>query len=241
MQASTKSIHVLVALCDNFYQGIFPVSYSLGNGQNPKTNLYWGAMYGAKTYFDKQKEWVLVSSKSVDKIVLQRAIYKHKTKDVYLVLDAYNGKNMKETLKDYFAYLAGDKKIDISIGKKSVGFGGNADMVLFVGHNGLMDYELSNIYKNGKLPIQSVKNTNKQTAVLGCQSKIYFQEHLKKLNIKTAYLTTGNMAPEGYVVYAVVDGFVNELSKDEVRKNIAVAYSKYQKLKNPAIKLFVYE
>ncbi|MGC6431949.1 MAG: hypothetical protein ACON5F_12965 [Jejuia sp.] len=39
-----KTIHVYVALCDNINQGIVPVPAKLGNGQDPKNNLYWGAM-----------------------------------------------------------------------------------------------------------------------------------------------------------------------------------------------------
>ncbi|MFQ1017926.1 hypothetical protein [Gilliamella sp. BG7] len=53
--ADPKVIHVLVALCDNKYQKIAPVPKAIGNGQDPKNNLYWGAAYGFKTYFSKQK------------------------------------------------------------------------------------------------------------------------------------------------------------------------------------------
>jgi len=60
-----KTIHVFVALCDNKYQGIVPVPASLGNGQNSKSNLYWGAAYGVKTYFNKSSEWKLVESISI--------------------------------------------------------------------------------------------------------------------------------------------------------------------------------
>jgi hypothetical protein len=31
---SSKVIHILVALCDNKYRGIFPVPTKIGNGQN---------------------------------------------------------------------------------------------------------------------------------------------------------------------------------------------------------------
>ena len=44
-----KSIHIIVALCDNEFQGIVPVSDLLGNGREPGTNLYWGALFGVKT------------------------------------------------------------------------------------------------------------------------------------------------------------------------------------------------
>ena len=39
-------IHAFVPLCDNENQGIVPVSKSLGDGLNLRTNLYWGALYG---------------------------------------------------------------------------------------------------------------------------------------------------------------------------------------------------
>ena len=42
---STPVIPVFVALADNVNQGIVPVSATLGNGDNPQTNLYWGAAF----------------------------------------------------------------------------------------------------------------------------------------------------------------------------------------------------
>jgi len=36
-----ETIHVFVSLCDNAKQGILPVPKTLGNGQDPKNNLYW--------------------------------------------------------------------------------------------------------------------------------------------------------------------------------------------------------
>ncbi len=61
LYAQTRTIHVFVALCDNKNQGIIPVPKSLGNGQNPATNLYWGATYGVKNFFAKKSpHWALL-------------------------------------------------------------------------------------------------------------------------------------------------------------------------------------
>src|SRR5262245_32183189 len=49
--------HVFLALCDNDNQGIVPVSRSLGNGQRPSSNLYWGARYGVRTYLTRDAGW----------------------------------------------------------------------------------------------------------------------------------------------------------------------------------------
>ena len=40
--------HVIVALSDNELQGIVPRTATLGDGDRPQSNLYWGAMYGVK-------------------------------------------------------------------------------------------------------------------------------------------------------------------------------------------------
>ena len=76
-------IHVFVVLCDNVNQGIVPVSASLGNGDNPATNLYWGAAFGVKTFFSKNKDWELVSeTQNPSAAILDRLIFKKKNADV---------------------------------------------------------------------------------------------------------------------------------------------------------------
>ena len=99
-------IHVFVPLCDNDNQGIVPVNKTLGDGLNLRTNLYWGALYGVKTHFKKQKDWKLLSAeKDIDQNVLERVIFQKKYSNgaqVYLIADAYRGDRMKICLEDYY-------------------------------------------------------------------------------------------------------------------------------------------
>jgi hypothetical protein len=67
--STTKTIHIMVALCDNFYQGIVPVPEGIGNGQDPRTNLYWGCGYGVKTFFKRSADWQLLKTQSIDSII----------------------------------------------------------------------------------------------------------------------------------------------------------------------------
>ena len=46
-------VQVSVALADNKNQWIVPVPAAIGDGQDPSTNLYWGARYGLKTYMTR--------------------------------------------------------------------------------------------------------------------------------------------------------------------------------------------
>ena len=104
---SVPVIHVFVALADNVNQGIVPVSASLGNGDNAKTNLYWGAAFGVRTFFSKNKDWELISvTPNPTASVLERCIFKHRLSSLLLIADAYRGKEISQTIWDFLEAAA---------------------------------------------------------------------------------------------------------------------------------------
>ena len=107
-QKPQRVVHVFVALADNKYQGIVPVPPLLGNGGDPARNLYWGAAYGVRTYFKASSEWQLVSSGAGPKTpVLERCVFKHHASGVYLVADAYEGRQIRTAVMDFLSAAAG--------------------------------------------------------------------------------------------------------------------------------------
>jgi hypothetical protein len=122
---SVKTIHVFVALCDNKYQGIVPVPASIGNGQDPKTNLYWGSGYGIKSFFlTKSNEWKFISSELKPAgNILERLLFKHKLKNIYLLADAYDGQFIQQTTIDFLNAASGKNKTTIKNGNKEIYFG----------------------------------------------------------------------------------------------------------------------
>src|SRR5262245_29760556 len=97
---SGKLIHVLVALCDNEFQGIVPVPARIGNGDDPGNNLYWGARFGVKTFFKRAGDWKLIAeSRNPRAPILERLVFKHQTKDIYLIADAYRGREIKRCVE----------------------------------------------------------------------------------------------------------------------------------------------
>ena len=222
-----KTIHVVVALCDNKYQGIVPVPAKIGNGADPANNLYWGAAFGVKSFFKKANEWTLISDQENPKApILERLIFKHKTQAVYLIADAYQGKEIKQSTIDFFDFSAGKKAeiIEATANEKvvSIAIGGNADLVAYVGHDGLMDFSLDNF---------SIKNDDakRETIMLACISKRFFAEPLKASGARPLLWTTGLMAPESYVLKAAIDGWLSKESDLQIRSRAAEAYNKYQK------------
>jgi len=220
---SQKTIHVFVALCDNANQGIVPVPTSIGNGQDPKSNLYWGAMYGVKTFFKRNvKEWKLIKSLGKqNEVVLDRLLYKHVNKDVYLLCDAYNGAKMENCLNDFLNGLDGGFEVSVTVESEVISFGGESDLLAFVGHNGLMDVQVNYTGKNN--------GVDKDAIMLCCYSKSYFNSYLEQIGSKPFVWTTHLMAPEAYVLHASITAWLNNESPSATRERVAQAYNKYQK------------
>ncbi len=226
-------VHIVVALADNLYQGIVPTSLSLGNGQNSRTNLYWGAMYGVGSFFSRQAGWTRVryaftkSKKILDKIILKKIIKRSgKNVTVYIIAEAWNGKYIKDAIQYYYGLLSGNHDQEIRLNKSKgtkISVGGAAHMNVYIGHNGLMDFSIKDVPKlktNSKL---------KSAVILACKSKSYFSPVLKKLKANSLILTTGLMAPEAYTLDASIKAWVEGKSAKQVHQAAARAYQKYQK------------
>ena len=236
-QNSVPVVHVFVALCDNVNQGIVPVSASLGNGESPATNLYWGAAFGIDTFFRKSKNWELVAvPESLQPAIMQRLVFKHKTKGVLLVADAYRGKEIRQATVDFLEAAAGTPSEELSIQSncESLKFypGGSAAVVAYIGHNGLMDFSL------GATP-QKRDDQKRQAIILACTSKQYFSGALKDTGASPLLWTTNLMAREAYVLSAALDGWMNHETDEQIRNRAAKAYHTYQNCGlNAALSLF---
>lgn len=217
---SGKSIHVLVALCDNESQGIVPVPARIGNGDDPANNLYWGARFGVKTFFKRASDWKLIAETRNPRAgILERLVFKHQTEDVRLIADAYRGREIKRCVTDFFEFSAGRA-------------GGGADLVAYVGHDGLMDFSLDSYPRKAD-------DRRRDAIMLACLSKRYFAEPLRKTGANPLLWTTGLMAPEAYVLKAAIDGWVLNENGEGIRRRAATAYNQYQRCgANAALRLF---
>jgi len=220
--SSITSIHILVALCDNENQGIVPVPKSIGNGQDPTSNLYWGAAYGIKTFFKKSKQWELIESSKVSESILERLVFKHKSRNAYLIADAYDGAQIKECTENFFRFSSGSRKSVISLDEKRIGLGGNANLIAYIGHNGLMDFDINEEFV-------SKDEGTKDIISLACYSKNYFEPHLAQAKTNALVWTTGFMAPEAYTIHDAITAYLSEKDNEGVSMAAAKAYSKYQK------------
>jgi hypothetical protein len=230
---SGKLIHVLVALCDNEHQGIVPVPARIGDGDDPANNLYWGARFGVKTFFKRVNDWKLIAeTRNPRAEILERLVFKHQTRNVHLIADAYRGREIKRCVADFFEFSAGRAVETINANSVDLHAGGGADLIAYVGHDGLMDFSLDS-------PPQKADDRQRDAIMLACLSKRFFAEPMRKAGSNPLLWTTGLMAPEAYVLKAAIDGWVLNEDGEGIRRRAATAYNQYQRCGlNAALRLF---
>lgn len=222
VDSTYKVIHIFVALCDNEYQGIVPVPAKIGNGRDLNNNLYWGCGYGIRSYFKKSKEWILLRRYKIDSIKLERLVFKHKSKAFYLVADTYNGKYIQTCTHDFLNSVSGLDKDTLQVDKKTIGINGFAQLSAYIGHDGLMDFDLEDDYINSD-------HKKRDCIILACISKRYFSNYIKNANATPLVWTTGLMCPEAYTIHDALSGYVLKESNEAIRSRAALAYSTHQK------------
>lgn len=224
-------VHVFVALCDNQYQGIVPTGKKLGDGQNPDTNLYWGAGYGVRTFFRKKYGWKTLQTDAPTFPVLERTAAQRKvgSKTVILVAEAYDGRNIMDAIEHFLRAGAGEDRRTLSLRDpagllpdRTVSLGGAADLVAYVGHNGLMDNPAPSV------PARSAAGGPEGAIILACIADAYFKDLLAQAGVAPLVWTTNLMAPEAYSLDAAIVAWAEGKSAKQVREATAAAYDKYQ-------------
>jgi hypothetical protein len=236
-QEQQRLVRVIVALADNEHQGIVPVPKALGNGDDPKRNLYWGAAFGVRTFLRNSNDWreIGVVANPASRI-LERSTFQHKASGTLLIADAYRGEEIKAAIEEFFRESAGQEAITLTNRARNNDDSRRrqpATLLVYVGHDGLMDFSLEKSFP-------AVGSESREAIVLACASRAYFSPGLRPTGAKPLLWTTGLMAPEAYTLKAALDGWIAGESGDEIRQRAAGAYAKYQKISvNAARRLFV--
>lgn len=216
-----KKVRVVVALADNKNQGIVPISKNLGNGQSARTNLYWGALFGVKTYFTRHKNWTQIQSVEAENLphILDRARFTRAATDtsakVILSAEAWDGAYIGKALSRFYSLLSDAK--------------GEDDLIVFVGHNTLMDKFVPKPIATARLKKDNASR-NRKAIILACKSAAYFNDTVKDIGVTPLLTTKGLMAPEAYSLEAALSAWAHDASDADIRLAAAKSYSKYQNI-----------
>lgn len=222
-------LHVVVPLCSN--QQINCGSSVAGRADDLNHNLYWGAAFGARRFFERKNSgWTMVEVTHPGGVVLERAIFRRMAQgnpwntsgpvEEIVALEAIHGDAIDAAI-DHLWHLATEG------GRLRFQDGGKTrtesiTVVGYAGHNRLMD---------GKaLPLAPARPAPIPSFVLACASEPYFGRALSAAGSTPLVMTTTLMAPEGYLIEAIARGLGENLSASQLRARAVLAYATWQKL-----------
>lgn len=234
---------VVVPLCSN--DQIDCGSGPAGKAGNLDTNLYWGAIFGARRFLERKNSgWervdlqtrhqvrgALAGSTELDEGTLQRAVYRRRIEgaawkrdapvEQLLVLEAVHGGFIDIAVDRFWSLATGGGRVRFQDDGKPRDV--RVHVAGYAGHNRLMDGK--------QLPAPP---TNKASAipsfVLACYSEPYFAGALDAAGSKALVSTRALMAPEGYVVEAAARALGDNRAAPDVRDHTVRAYAHWQKL-----------
>lgn len=227
-QGDALVVHVFVPLCDNEHQGIVKTSSSLGNGFSLRTNLYWATSTGMKRYFKEKKSWTLLQSiKDVyqDSVVLERVVFRRQYPNkatVYLVADAYRGDKMLETVNHFFRAMSNNYSEKMLLqDSSSIGIHGSADLVVFNGHNGLLD-----LYEEQPEVWYNNSATQKDMVAIACFANEYFEREARRAQAYPLIRAKSTLHPGAFILSAIIDDWAMLKTVESMRLSAGRAYCK---------------
>ena len=234
---------VVVPLCSN--DQIDCGSAVAGRAHDLNTNLYWGAVFGARRFLERKNSgWERVDLQTrgepdlgsagqpaLDDGTLQRAVYRRRADgaawrveapvEQLLVLEAVHGGFIDVAVDRFWSLATGGGRVRFRDGgqlrEERVHVAG------YAGHNRLMDGK--------RLPAAPQrKGTAIPSFVLACYSESYFAGALDAAGSRALVTTRALMAPEGYVVEAAARALGDNRGAAEVRNDTVNAYARWQRL-----------
>lgn len=227
---TAEVIHVFVALCDNASQGIVPVPAKIGDGDKPDANLYWGCSEGVRSWFAASKKWKrLPAVPSPRQEILERVIFKHRERDVYLVADAWRGKEIKLCLQAFVTAASSVGSETVKVNEDvEIDAGGDASLVAYVGHNGLMEFQVEWPAGKGGQSSDGAAVSKKAVMVLCCVSQSYFAGKLREVGARPLLTTKQLMYPGAFVLHDALEATFAGKDAAGVREAAGRAYAKNQ-------------
>ncbi|MCA9626740.1 MAG: hypothetical protein KC766_03710 [Myxococcales bacterium] len=242
-------VHVTVPLCSNA-QIDCGASWA-GQPGRLSTNLYWGAIFGARRIFDgKRSGWERVEVRKQDDVYLERVVYRRYVSakkwhlercareqssgacriEQLVVLQAVHGSKIDRAIDDLWKHATEGAEISFEDPQRPEGERRRTVPVQvagYAGHNRLMDGK--------RLPTPGPKKREHRSSahpafVLACYSDRYFSDSLERAGSTNLVSTQTLMAPEGYLIDAVAKGLGENDSDVQLTERAIRTYARWQRI-----------
>ena len=226
---------VVVPLCAN--SQIACGSHGLGSPGNLRTNLYWGALFGARRFFERPErgyERVALDAASPSAAApwLERVVYRRwvtpqlwglggaSRVEQIVVLEGFHGEQIDAAVDRFWELAVRGGSVTFQDGdrwrRERVHVAG------YAGHDRLMDG------RRLPPPPRAEEARPIPSFVLACLSERFFGPALRHAGSSTLVMTSAYVAPEGYAIEAAVRGLGMAASPSAMRDEVVTAYAKWQ-------------
>ncbi len=233
---------VHVPLCDNT---IIPCGNpKLGDGDNPKTNLYWATTPGFGVWFGRSGSgWKRVAkivqphgqagNLTGDPNILETHVYRRTVRapagwrqrgvaatfELDIVVHAWRGSAIDRALAAYAAQISTDTPRALTLADgSSLEIGGAAQLVAWVGHNRLMDL--------ARFEWPAPVSAKKGTIAIACHTAAYMEAHVPAATRVPLLMTRDFLFANAAPLEAAVLAFAAGGSYARIRNDAAIAYAK---------------
>ena len=226
-------LYVVVPLCSN--EQINCGSAIAGRPAGLAHNVYWGASFGARHFFDRKGSgWEQVEVSKQDGVFLERVVYRRMVPgapwglgapvEQIVAVQAIHGDAIDTAVDHLYATATSGGRLSFVDGGKPRDE--RIQIVGYAGHNRLMDgKKLPAVAPGARSPVPSF--------VLACMSEPYFAPQLTSAGSTPLVMTATLMAPEAYLIDAIARGIGENASATELRSRAVAAYAKWQNLTPP--------
>jgi len=142
---------------------------------------------------------------------------------VYLLAEAWRGREIAASIARFLEMTRGQHVETLRVDGRDILAGGAAHLVAYVGHNGLMDFDVPVLHPGVETRMPRV------AVVLACQSDSFFSKVIRP-HAAPLVTTASLMAPEAYTLDAVVESWFTGAARADVLESAAAAYGRYQKI-----------
>ncbi|MFW5741345.1 MAG: hypothetical protein ACOC1F_13375 [Myxococcota bacterium] len=225
-------VSIVVPLCSN--QQLWCGSRIGGDPVGLNSNIYWGAIFGARRFFDEYNSpYERIETRTGEGPVLERIVYRlevpgepwgkpagEKAEQI-VVLHAVHGSRINEAVERFWHTATRGGCVSFEHGGRTRTE--RVHVAGYAGHNRLMD--------NVKLPPAPAIHEASPipSFVLACFSERYFGPSLRRAGARPLVTTRSYMAPEGYLVRAMAEGLAANEGPDALRSRAAAAQRSWQK------------
>ncbi|MCB9854634.1 MAG: hypothetical protein H6818_03020 [Phycisphaerales bacterium] len=229
------SVTVQVGLFDRDASGT-----AFADGDNPRTNLYWGALYGVDTHLPNSAGWRRAfRDDGIGNHIVARSVFQKRVTpsehwiangvtepfDVFVLANAWRHDHLVEAMEQPIRDAICGNSTRIVIDGRPIEFGGASALVGYVGQNHMLDE-----YWDPLTRLEGCRLTRRIGIFYAAPfSAAALHRPLQETGLYSVLFTRNRITPEAYVIDGILDALIVGDLDDGFVDSAAAQYARYQK------------